>query len=486
MTASNLVMILGLSFAAFMASQLASLPSGTRWGRTPDLDYTLTTTLRVVQPYDVKAMNDEFQQATLLSERDGIATFRITYHLFHRQAVTANPNWKADDAKMVEYLEPRPAANWDSDLQRRILADLKAHGIDPDKLDDKTLVPMIATWALGRCQHNKQFGAWMVEFKNGKPQVAPDLREAFAANEPTGKSDAELFDNELLGKGMYLNKTCADCTSTSSYLATVLRAAGIPTRIIVTVPAADGNDPAQVKMLTDAIRHNRTRKAVSEGISSAGFSNHIFNEVFIGGKWVRLNYTVLGQPIVDRTYEGLITHLYTANDLSEIPFAKTWGPRYGKGQGPKLSSINPYQLLSAEDRIDDAAHFDNPPIRELARVTVAAALAPGDPRMPEWVKLDAGVDRVLSIKEWMKDDDFHQLRDFLRAASRKFILRAPGHPDVGIELTGLNVSDGTGGFQGYGVKLDGKTDPGVEYLLLPLNQGHDHQWIVPKGVVWKS
>jgi hypothetical protein len=450
-------------------------------------DYTLKTTLKLVPPYDINAMNDEFQDAKLLSEDHGVATFQITYHLFHQQQVTANPNWKSDDAKMVEYLKPRPAANWDADLQAQILSDLKADGIDPDKLDDKDLVEKVSRWALARSNGNTQFGAWMVDFKNGKPEVVPGLRSAFAANEPHGMSDQQLFDREVLGKSMYLNKTHAACTSSSCYLTTILRAIGIPTRIIVTVPAADGNDPAQIKMLNDAIHHNVTRKTILDGVASEGFSNHIFNEVYVGGKWVRLNYDRLGQGIVDKNYEGLITHIYTANDLSEIPFAETWGPRFGMEQGPKLSSVNPYQLLSATDNIPEPAHFDNPAVLEavkLSSVTVVAILHTGDSRIPDWVKVPEGTDALLSVKEWLPDQDFHQLRDFANGASTEFLLRAPNQPDLKAEFSQAKFSNG-GSFQAFGIKLLGKPVIGIEYHLVPLNDGHTHKWLVADGVVVK-
>src|ERR1035438_1723749 len=87
-----------------------------------DAAYSIVTKTRLVQPYDLSAMNDEFQRARLLEERDGIGTFEITYYPFHRQAVTANGNWLAEDRSMREYLKPRPAANWDPALQAEILS----------------------------------------------------------------------------------------------------------------------------------------------------------------------------------------------------------------------------------------------------------------------------------------------------------------------------------------------------------------------------
>jgi hypothetical protein len=324
----------------------------------------------------------------------------------------------------------------------------------------------------------------MVEFANGRPRVAPPLRAAFAVNEPKGVPETALFDRELFGKGMYENKTHGACTSTSTYLATILRAVGIPTRIILTVPACDPNDPEQIKTLLAAVRHYRTRRAIRSGVAGQGFVNHVFNEVWVGRKWVRLNYDRLGQPILDPFYCGLMTHVFTTRDISEVPFAKTWGLRFGTEAGPKLSSVNPYQLLTARDDLKPGVAFDNPPIPALTSVTVIAVLKPGDPRMPSWVKPSQGNDALLQIKEWVKEDNYLQLRDFLSGAGHRFTLRAPGKPDVQAAITGSNYSDEHGTFQAMGVTLRGKLEPGTDYTILPANEGHPNQWIIPADVVW--
>ncbi len=38
---------------------------------------------------------------------------------------------------MTEYLQPRPAANWDEQMKKDLLAELKADGIVIDELTDK-------------------------------------------------------------------------------------------------------------------------------------------------------------------------------------------------------------------------------------------------------------------------------------------------------------------------------------------------------------
>jgi hypothetical protein len=448
--------------------------------------YTIVTKVKIAEPFDVRAMNDEFQSARLLSESGGVGTFEITYRPYHVQKITADPDWRRHDARMTDYLRPLPAANWNAELRKQIISDLREAGIDPDHLDDRTLVQQVSSWALSRTSYNNQFGLWMVRFDGAKASIPANLRPAFAREEPAGMSDQEVFSRELYGAGMYRTKTHGACTSTSTYLATVLRALGIPTRIVLTVPAWDPNDPNQLKTLLSAIRVHRAQYIIKNSLADAhGFVNHVFNEVWVGGKWVRLNYNRLGQPILDLNYEGLMTHVYTANDISEVPFAATWGARYATGAGPKLSSENPYQLLSARDALAPGYTLINPPVRVLDTVTVTAILKPDDPAIPAWLHVSGGTDAVLAFKEWIKDQNYIQMREFLTGAGRAFTLKADGHPDVRAEVTSLKISDGSGGFQAYGIHFLDHPAPGAAYRLIPDNAAHPHKWIIPANLVWR-
>jgi hypothetical protein len=387
---------------------------------------------------------------------------------------------------MTEYLKPRACANWDEDLKRRIVADLRSEGIEPDKLDDKSLVEKVSNWAIRRSNFNSQFGLWMVEFKGGKPFIPTDMEQSFNAYEPKGVPRPKIYDRELYGKGMYLNKTHGACTSSSTYMATILRALGIPTRIILTVPACDGNDQAQVRKLVAAVRYHQAARAIKLAGASNGFANHVFNEVFVGGKWVRLNYNKLGQSILDAGYGGLLTHVYTALDISEVPFAKTWGARFALEQGPKLSSINPYQLLTAKDDLQPGAPFVNPEVEELKIQTVIAVVKPGDPGLPDWAKLPVDSDAFFQVKEWIKGQNYMQMRDFVSDASSTFVLTSPGNPSITATLSGLNVSDEHGGFQAYAVKLSAKPAPGAVYSIVPQNGDHPHKWFIESGLKWPA
>jgi len=449
--------------------------------------YTIKAVVRLAPPYDVAAMNDDFQSAKLIEEKDGAGTFEVVLRPLHRQQIVPNPTWQKDDAGMVEYLKPRPAANWDEDMRTRLLAQLKEAGIDPAKLDDKACVEKVALWAMQRAKSNDQFGLWMVRFEDGKPAIPENLKAAFADNEPKGKPISEALNCELFGKGMFDNKTHGSCTSTATYMATILRAIGIPTRIILTVPLADENEPKQLDLLVNAVRHHRTKKAILRGMPPTDdqFTNHVYNEVWVGKRWVRLNGNRLGQPIVDPTFLGLMLHVYTTNDSSDVPYAETWGARYATRSGPKLSSINPYQLLSVEDNVANPANFENPPVSELKTQTIISVITKDQP-LPPGLYFPERADAVLVVKEWLFDDDYHQMRDFLRRVNQSIVLRAKGHPDVIAKFIGSTSSSGDGKTQGYAFKAQEKLIPGVAYDLVVDSTGFEHKWVVGPSVKWKA
>ena len=303
-----------------------------------------------------------------------------------------------------------------------------------------------------------------IYYPDGKPAVYPPLREAFDRQKrDPAWTDQQMFDQEALGRSMFYNKVHGSCTSSAVYLATIFRALGIPTRIVFCIPPFDPNDDAQAQMFYDNIHHNRARETVRAALDgTSGFENHLFNEVYVGHHWVRLNYDTLGQPVLDAHYFGLLTHIYTCSDLSQVPLAETWGMRYFKypeGQ-PKLSSVNPYRLISVHDHFGANAHLDNPPVplAELRTVTIIGLYRPDSPEVPKWAAdyflttPRSGTDFLIACKEWLPGVD-RQMRVFQKHAGHEFLLTAPHHPDVRVRLSGLDQSTGDGSYQAYGAQV---------------------------------
>jgi hypothetical protein len=501
LVAMGLFLILALSEVTMSDTTAESSTSGKHPRK--EYTYTITTVTRLLPPARLSDMNDDYQDARLISKEGDLQTVEITYYPISKQGedIGENAKWRAEDACMTEYLKPRPAANWDSKMRDDLLAELKKDGIDPDHLTDKALVQKVSRWLMRRCTYTDKFTSWFVYYPNGHPEVYPPLRADFDASKPDAKwPDEKMFGEEVLGKEMFYNKVHGACTSTALLMATVLRALGIPTRIVVFVPAADPNDSGQLRLLCKAVHHNVTRSVVQRGLQGqSGFDDHMFNEVFINHHWVRLNYTNLGQGIVDKNYLGLMTHIYTCLDLSDIPLAQTWGMRFARKSylSPSLSSVNPYMLVSARDEFGKLSHVENPPApeSELRTVTIDKLYLPSAPEMAGAnVKFDE-VDLLAHTVEWIPDQDWRQLRLFQDRASKTFVLRSPGHPDVSVQVIGNITCDvpndelHDGRFRGFGLKIaDGdrkKIVPGADYTLLPIgNDGH-YQWKVTDNVVIK-
>ncbi len=458
--------------------------------------YTITSVIQVLNPVNPADMNDDFQDVRVLAQDKDSCTVEVTYYPFYQPGIGENPNWRADDAGMAQYLKPTATENWDEAMRRDLIAELRQANIDPDRLTDRQLVEQVSAWAMNRAHSTHAFSIWGVYFPDGRPAVYPPLRDAFDREKPDPTwTDQQMFEQETLGRSMFSNKVHGACTSSSIYLATILRAVGIPTRIVFCIPPFDPNDDAQARMFYDNIHHNQVRETVRAALDgTGGFEDHMFNEVYVDHHWVRLNYKTLGQPILDAHYFGLLTHIYTCSDLSQVPLAQTWGMRYFKypADQPKLSSVNPYRLISIHDHFGANARLDNPPVSvaELRTVTIIGLYPKGSPAIPKWVKEETwqktGTDFLIAGQEWLSGGSFHQMSAFEKRSGQDFLLTASGHPIVKAHLNHLTLSSGDGSFQAYAAQFatEDKANlvPGVAYNIQPINTSETYRWVVAPDI----
>jgi hypothetical protein len=480
-------LVLALCGAGSLA---AASPTGAPASR-PDRasTYTVTATLQVLQPFNPADMQDDFQEVRVVAQERDSCTVEITYYPLFEPAVGENARWREEYARMTEYLRPTPTENWDETLRRDLLVGLREAGIDPERLTDKQVVEQVSRWAMKRAKSTGAFAIWAVHFPAGQPEVFPPLRAAFDREKAkAGRTEVQMFEQEVLGRSMFYQKVHGSCTSTSVYLTTILRALGIPTRIVFCIPPFDPNDARQAEMFYEGIRHHRVRETVRSAIDGmTGFANHLFNEVYVGNRWVRLNYAKVGQPILDARYFGLLTHIFTCADLSQVPLAATWGLRYFRYRDAelKLTSVNPYRLIAVHDHFGPHARVDNPtvPLAQLRTATIVAVHRPDAPGLPRWVDRNAllkqGSDLLVAYREWIPGA-YLQMRAFEKRVGHEFGLVAPGQPEIRASLSGLRLSQGDGTFQAYGLKIApgdrAKVVSGVAYTLRPINTNDTYTW----------
>ena len=259
--------------------------------------------------------------------------------------------------------------------------------------------------------------------------------------------------------------------------------------MVLAIPMVDGNDQAQLAMVRDGIHHHAVRRAALQGLTSAkGYANHTFNEVFIGGRWVRLNYKTLGQNILDGSLMGVLTHVNTFNDLSEVPLAETWGKRYAKGERDAIFRYgNPYRCEEVSDHFGKYATIENPEVREHRALTITKAYWADDPeahatiKQSKWLFHTNGSRSLLVHgEEWFADESGPQYRPFLEAAGKEFLFKAPNHPDVHGRITTSSITWHSRDLHEIEVIIPAeeyaRMEPGVEYTITPARDVAGYQW----------
>jgi hypothetical protein len=466
------------------------------WNRRREFTYTVRSVIRVMDPVNIDCLNDDYQDARVLARRDQYVELEVVHYPLNTvaEAITGNPNWREDAKSLQEYVRPGLTTNWDAAMQRELVGSLKKDGIDPDKLDDKAFVVRVATWLLDNSKYRNMFCTHYVEFANGQPIIPAGLEAKFESDKgDPAWSIQQQFEHELFGRSMFANRSHGSCTSTAVLLTTALRAVGIPTRMVLALPLVDPTDPAQMTMVRDNLTHHRVRHTALLGLASAkGYANHTFNEVFVGGRWVRLNYKSLGQNILDANAFGMLTHVNTFNDLSEANLAATWGKRYALGERDAVFQHgNPYRADEIADHFGTFAKIENPSAQEHQSLTLSRLYwfdSPDAPNVVKQSKLTEQIDPqagyvMAHIDEWLSGES-QQYRLFLQGAPNEFLFRAEGHVDVPGRALGTitNLPDVRELIVMIAPGDLAKMKPGVHYILAAQNGTANKIWKTPGPV----
>jgi hypothetical protein len=267
--------------------------------------------------------------------------------------------------------------------------------------------------------------------------------------------------------------------------------------MILCIPLADGSDLDQVERITRGLTHHQVRRDACLGALAGGssFTSHTFCEVFVGGRWRRLNFTTLGQNILERNYLGLMVHVHTFNDLSEANLAATWGRRYAKGERDDVfRHSNPYRLLEVSDHFGKYAKVPNPPAdKEHKQITISKIYWPEAKEAPQEARqmassAEAGGARFfIHCDEWFDNaGDYLQYKLFMLAGDRNFVLRAKGQPDVACRLSMTFYTHHSRNLCELEVVIPAadyaKMARGVAYTLHPLNGRAGYAWRPHNGV----
>ena len=467
------------------------------WNERREFTYTLRTVVQVLPPVTPDALNDDYQDARILDDAGRYIELEVVHYPLNTvaQAIVFDADWRQTVKPMVEWTRPGLTSNWDQPMRDCLIAALKEAGIDALTLDDMTLVEKASRWVLEHARYEDGFSTFCSQFVDGQPRVFPGMEESARSGQASSNMTIEQqWERELFARGMFEHAVRGSCTSSAIYMNGCLRALGIPTRIVLCISVIDSSDEREVSML-DRISNHRVRSIVQDGAGSLGnsWSSHTFNEVFVGGRWRRLNYDRLGQNTLDPQFFGLMTHVATFSDWADGNMAATWGMRQAHHESDPddpFGGSNPYSCISLSDRFGAHAKIEN--ARAAAEFTALTI-----DRLQWFAEHPAGVDMrlddpataghlVVRVVEGQPGEGPRQYKRFYERVGKEFVLKAANHPDVPLHATRGYWAKPEDGVQHFYLRIEPiafrSMAADVPYQLVALNGPGDHQWIVKDDV----
>ncbi|HTF89904.1 MAG TPA: hypothetical protein VK843_15930 [Planctomycetota bacterium] len=462
------------------------------WNERREYSYSVRAVIDLMAPFDVASMNDDYQDVRVLEQRPDLLEFEVVVYPFNTvsEAIAPDKGWRKPAQESKEFLAPGVCCNWDKPMQAQLLEELKAAGIDLAKLDDVEAASKVSKWLLERASYEDGFTTFCVGFDRGAPKVDPLQQSSVDETlKKSGRTLSEQWERELFGAGMFANKTRGSCTSSAIYLSTGLKAAGIPTRTVVCVPVVDSSDDREVAWINSRISHKAVRRILAKSAAEqrGSWTSHTFNEVFVGDRWRRLNYSKLGQNVLDAEFLGLMVHVHTFKDHGEAGLVG-WGNRLAHPMHDALfGGPNPYSCVSLSDCFGAHSKIANEPLTSLRELTISKLYWFDDPHKDPVVtmKLDEpeGAGHLLAHV----DGDFPKegksaYSEFYAGVEKSFVLRAFGQRDIPVTATRGFWLDSNKDMKEFYLRIEpadfAAIVKGVEYELSWLGKGEDFKWKV--------
>lgn len=405
------------------------------WLERREFNYTVRSVVHVMRPVTLEFLTDDYQDARLLDEGPDFVELEVVHYPFNTvaDALEADDGWRKPAKEVARWLEAGPTSDWTPKMRKELLMLLEKSGIDVAKLDDRETVEQVSRWLMEHAESHDGFSSFLTAFdERGKPFVPAELEPAMERERTEhGLTLAEQWEREISARGMFEQGVRGSCTSSAIYLSGCLRAVGIPTRTVLCIPAIDASDPREHEMAEARLEHGEVRAIVLGAARGAeqSWTSHTFNEVWVGGRWRRLNYSELGQNILDRRCLGLMTHVATFHDWADARMPETVGRRQTlQLRADLFGGANPYSTISLRDAFGPHYAGPKPAPRELE---VAALHWTDSPELPADIRANCAergrFGLIAEVVGLQGSDDF---ASFVDRADRHVSLEAPKHPTL--------------------------------------------------------
>jgi len=257
------------------------------WQERREYTYSMRAICEIRPPSSLQVINDLYQDAHPVEKKAALDDARVVEVLifpFATAHVYAQPFPRENlDKELKEYTKPTASMNFSSEMKEEVA------NIVQEATTDVEAIEKMLQWMNNETHLVRRLPHW--EYLN-----IIDGKIVWHKSFGSPEQDEEFLETNFLGDSMFKNKVHGTCSSMAILRGTMFRAAGLPTRLIQTLPLMTRytEDP---EPLADQLRMRTMAKGYDWGPGNGG-ANHTYNEVFLNNRWVRIDNSIGTGPFV--------------------------------------------------------------------------------------------------------------------------------------------------------------------------------------------
>jgi hypothetical protein len=274
------------------------------WNERREYTYSIRAVCEIRPPNDASLMNDLYQDARRQDQPGHHANSTVVELLIFPSAephIRPQPYPPGSLPESALACTQRTLAfNFSAEMQKGVRA------IVGEARTDVEAVEKIVAWIANETRvvnRLPEFGYFHVKDN----QIIWDRRLG------SPEEEQRLLQSNFYGDAMFKARAHGTCSSVATLQATMLRAAGLPSRLIQTLPLFNRYE-VDPEPLVDRMRRRMYSQGYDWGPGGGG-ANHMYTEVWLSGRWVRVDRDVGTGPMVG---DKLFVKVFSAADWNNL------------------------------------------------------------------------------------------------------------------------------------------------------------------------
>jgi hypothetical protein len=285
------------------------------WNERREYTYSIKAVVDLRPPFDVAAMNDFFQDARVIKRLpDQVTRVEVVLYPEAKEIIIPFPHKAVDNS----HTEATYTKNY-SPAMRSKVRDIISNSPTPIHAVHRILASISKEMKHIDIDRDLGYGSDCPLNFNIYRDKNGNIHESGYAK-VSQYSIEQIKQKVLFADSMFKLKTYGACGSKSILRGAMLRAAGLPEKTIITIPLLYWykSDGTIVKVRDEYIRQSNRIDIPDNKVLA---SDHFFNLVLIGNRWIRVDSMINNHPFVNNK---LYIKILDAHDILDHNFTTYW------------------------------------------------------------------------------------------------------------------------------------------------------------------